>query len=364
MARMLTLGSFSLLLALTSAALIGCDCGGGTRPSREGDAGVGGDGGGGMDATLPMGGDSGTIGRDGAPPVMIDATAFWADDPPPRACFPDGGMGDPPELPGGTPECPGDNHREGCRCEEIGATASCWPGLRVNRMRGLCRDGTTTCVPYDEFTGVWGPCTGAVLPVEGATGRAACNCFSQGRWAIDNLSPCFVDYGGTRGVWAVSTYLSGASAACPTLPAGDEPPAEPQPGTNWSTDRLTVDCAGRFELCYTLRAGNADTPMDTDCTVARVCTGEIWYPEAGATLELPPLPSWSSSDPVCSQRFRDSGGYGEMSVRGVSIECDEIDDGAGGEFVFNRVNYCPIRCNDDPSGPGCEGCMMGGSGTF
>ncbi|MCZ7687267.1 MAG: hypothetical protein M5U28_54440 [Sandaracinaceae bacterium] len=126
----------------------------------------------------------------GPPPVEPNPEAFWEDDPPPRECYPDGGMGPLPDPPGGTPECPDDRNREGCRCPTVGETAPCWPGRRVNRNRGICRDGTTTCVPYDEFTGVWGPCTGYVAPVEGATrGAGACRCFSAGRWQIDNLSP-------------------------------------------------------------------------------------------------------------------------------------------------------------------------------
>jgi len=245
----------------------------------------------------------------------------------------------------------------------VGTTAPCWPGLRANRDRGVCHDGTTTCEDFDEFTGRWGPCMGAVLPDPAATlGPSACRCFSAGRWAIDNLSPCFVDYG-TRGVYAVSTYIAGASAQCPTLPPSASPPPAPMAGTDWSTDRLTVDCEGRFHLCYTLKAGNADAPTPSDCTVARVCT-ETWYTSRDMEQELPPLPSWTSADSSCAQQFRDSGGYGEMSVSGLSVECDPIDDGAGGEYVFNRVNYCPLSCNTDPTGPGCAGCMMGGSGGF
>jgi hypothetical protein len=263
----------------------------------------------------------------------------------------------------GTPDCPDDKNLEGCRCEPIGAMAPCWPGLRVNRNRGNCRDGVTTCMPLDEFTGQWGPCVGAVLPDPTATrGPATCNCFSAGRWEIDNLSPCFVDFGGS-GVYAVSTFLSGGPASCPRTIMPPPPPA-PEPGTDWSTDRLTVDCEGRFDLCYTLKAGNADTPMASDCTVARVCTGPTWYAMSGVRQELPPLPSWTSTDPACSRAFRDSGGYGEMSVVGLSIECDPVDDGMGGDYVFNRVNYCPIRCNDMPTLPECAGCMMGGSGMF
>jgi hypothetical protein len=222
-------------------------------------------------------------------------------------------------------------------------------------------DGTTTCMPYDEFTGVWGPCNGAVLPVEGARlGPESCSCFSNGRWEIDNLSPCFVTYGGTD-TYAVSTYISGGFASCPDDPGG--PPPRPQPGTTWSTNRLTVDCEGQFQLCYTLKAGNFDAPSAGDCVVARTCT-EAWYSERDVTQELPPLPSWTGSDSACAARFESSGGYGEMSVIGLSVECDPVDDGTGGEYVFNRVNYCPTSCNVDPSAPECAGCMMGGSGTF
>ncbi|NOY94278.1 MAG: hypothetical protein GXP55_24130 [Deltaproteobacteria bacterium] len=316
-------------------------------------------GGGGFDS----GARDGSIPDGGIPDVGPNPDAFFAMDPPPRLCLEDGGTGPVPDPPGGTPDCPDDKNREGCRCEGVGTTAPCWPGLRVNRDRGICRDGTTTCEAFDEFTGRWGACVGAVLPDPSATlGPSACRCFSAGRWAIDNLSPCFVDYGG-RGVYAVSTYIAGAGAQCPTLPASAAPPPTPEPGTDWSTDRLTVDCEGRFQLCYTLKAGNADTPSPSDCTVARVCT-ETWYTSRDMEQELPPLPSWTSSDAACARQFRDSGGYGEMSVTGLSVECDPIDDGSGGEYVFNRVNYCPADCASRPTAPECAGCMMGGSGGF
>ena len=304
-------------------------------------------------------------GPGGPPDVGPNPDAFFADDPPPMMCLEDGTMGPPVDPPGGTPECPDDKNREGCRCDTLGEMAPCWPGRRVNRNRGICRDGVTTCDPFDEFTGRWGPCVGAILPAEGVElGPQACRCFSVGRWEIDNLSPCFIDYGAGRGVYAVSTYITGGGAAsCPSLPSGSSPPPVPQAGTNWSTDRLTVDCEGRFNLCYTLRAGNADSPSPTDCVVTRVCTGDFWYSTRDVTQELPPLPAWTSPDSTCARAFRDTGGYGEMSVLGLSVECDPIDE-AGSEYVFNRVNYCPIRCNADPTGPGCEGCMMGGSGSF
>lgn len=341
------------------ACLTGLSCVGGRCVASGEDAGrdagaSGRDGGaGGRDAE---GLDAGSGRRDAAP----NPDAFFADDPPPMECREDGSRGEPAMPPGGTPECPDDKNREGCRCETVGERAPCWPGLRVNRGRGICRDGTTECLPFDEFTGAWGPCEGYVLPTEGATlGPEACRCFSQGRWEIDNLSPCFITYGSGQ-VYAVSTTVVGGAAMCPSVPSTPPPPVPPG---NWSTDRLTVDCEGRFELCYTLRAGDFEAPSDTDCVLAETCV-ETWYAERDVTQELPPLPSWTSSDTACARQFRDSGGYGEMSVRGLSVECDAIDDGAGGRYVFNRVNYCPLSCNTMPDAPGCERCMMGGSGTF
>lgn len=350
-----------LSLAVVATLAAGCDCSG-TTPANTRDAGLDASG---LDAggfVLP---DANV--DTGPPPVAPNPEAFWADDPPPQLCLPDGGMGPDPEVPGGTPECPDDKNREGCRCDTPGETASCWPGLRVNRNRGICHDGVTTCQAYDEFSGVWGPCEGAVLPVEGVTlGPQACECFSQGRWAIQNLSPCFVDYGGGA-YYAVSTFVgSSGNAQCPTSLSSTPPPA-PEPGVAWSGDSLTVDCAGRFNLCYTLRAGDFAAPSSSDCVVARVCTGDVWYPEAGAELVLPDLDGWSSSDSACATQFATTGGYGEMSVIGRSIECEEIDDGSGGEYVFNRVNYCPLACStggDVPDGVDCTACMMGGSGSF
>jgi len=295
--------------------------------------------------------------------VAPNPDAYFYMDPPPSVCYPDGGMGSADASIGGTPECPADRAREGCRCDTPGESVACWPGPRRNRDRGLCRDGMTTCDPFDEFSGTWGPCTGAVLPAPGVTrGAAACECFSTGRWAIANLSPCFVDYG-TSGVYAVSTFVNaGGAAACPTT-IGPTPPPAPQPGSVWSTDTLNVDCAGQFRLCYTLRAGSADAPSASDCMVAETCV-ETWYPVENVEQTLPPLPAWTSSNSACATAFRDSGGYGEMSVEGFSAECDEIGEEGGGRFVFNRVNYCPIRCNTMPTLPECATCMMGGSGDF
>jgi hypothetical protein len=289
--------------------------------------------------------------------------AFWVDDPPPMQCLEDGSMGPLPDPPGGTPECPDDRNREGCRCDSVGEDAPCWPGRRVNRNRGICRDGTTTCEMFDEFGGAWGECRGYVLPTEGVIrGPGACRCFSEGTWAIENLGPCFItDSARTQVFYSVSTNPD--TGQCPfTSPPMSAPATHPLP--TWSEDTLVVDCEGRFQLCYTLKAGNAEDPRATDCTVARVCTDEFWYQERDVVQQLPPLPSWVSTENACAQQFVSSGGYGEMSVIGLSVECDPIDDGSGEEYVFNRVNYCALDCPMRPTDPDCVNCGRGGSGMF
>ena len=286
--------------------------------------------------------------------------AFFADDPPPEYCGPQGGAGEVPEPPGGTPDCPDDKNREGCPCDTVGEQGRCWPGMRVNRDRGICHDGTTVCEPFNEFYGAWGPCEDYALPADGVEmGPEACRCFSEGLWDIDNLSPCF--YLSQNGTYAVSSYAgAGGRATCPAPPNAGPP--QPQPGQDWSTNRLTVDCAGQFELCYTLRAGDAAHPSDRDCIVASVCT-EAWYSESGVEQGLPALPGWAGDDPNCAAEFVDGGGYGEMSVLGLSVECDEISVQAE-PYVFSRVPYCPFDCAERPNAADCVGCGQAGSGSF
>jgi hypothetical protein len=277
--------------------------------------------------------------------LFFSSDAFWAEDPPPMFCALDGGT--PPKVPGGTPQCPDDKNREGCPCTKAGETVPCWPGLRVNRGLGQCMDGTTTCQMFGELGLAWGPCKGYVLPTPGATGgRAACKCFSGGTWKIDNLSPCFYGLNPPGSGGAVSTI----NGNCPGMFAK---PAEP-----WSANTVTVDCVGRFKLCYTLKAGDANNPMPNDCVLTEVCT-EADYVQANVAQPFPPLPSWITNDTACSQKFAQSG-YGEMSVDGVSLLCDKV------KKVFNRVRYCPLKCSmqGNENLPECKNCMQGGGGNF
>lgn len=314
--------------------------------------------------TLPGdngGGDGGATAEDLSPPLPrdmgFDPDAFWAQDPPPAMCTLDGSMLPLPPPPGGTPDCPDDKNRQGCACPKVGTTAACWPGLRANRSLGICQDGLTTCTMNGEFGAVWGPCQGYVLPVPGATGGAdACKCFSKGRWALENTSPCFYTGGDGTDIGAASTVIVSGKAECAKLSGSTlEKPTQP-----WSPNTLKVDCVGRWKLCYTLKAGDYKNPQPTDCTMVTVCT-EGDYAKSGEEQAMPVLPSWMTSTPAqvaCAAQFKKTGGYGEMSVDGSTVSCDKV------QKVFNRVGYCPLSCNANPTAPECKNCMNGGSGEF
>jgi len=188
-------------------------------------------------------------------------------------------------------------------------------------------------------------------------GTPECPCdFSGGRWLLENPSPCTIFNERGEIVGMVSTKLD---ASCPVIVAG-APVAHEGP---WSLNSLQVDCAGQFELCYALKAGNADDPKPEDCLVARVCT-QVWYPEADVKMTLPALDGWTATDLTCAQRFNDSGGYGEMTVLGESVECDVIDDGGGQPYAFSRSPYCAPDCRDNPDREDCKRCSQGGAGGF
>jgi hypothetical protein len=294
--------------------------------------------------------DAGPLGRP-------DVDAFFIDDPAPPSCGPDGGMSAPPKIEGEA-DCPADKNRQGCACPKAGMRAACWPGRRQNRNHGICKDGMTTCEDIGEFGLSWGPCEGYVLPQEGAVqGPAACGCFSTGRWALSNLVPCI--QGGASGVFIYSSHPAADANgyACDAV-SGPQPTV---PTLNWSEGTLQVECAGQFKLCYTMKAGRASAPKPADCVLMRSCI-DVWYGDAGERQDLPALPGWVASDSACAQRFVDEGGYGEMSVIGLSAECDPVDDGHGDPYVFLRTGYCDSSCASTPEG--CGGCSSSGSGDF
>ena len=296
---------------------------------------------------------------------------LYAKDPPPPWCGPDAGVPLPPI--GGTEECPDDKNKPGCGCATAGETAPCWTGLRKHRNLGICKDGVAKCIPKNETANVWGECEGQVLPQIDAKGAEACSCFSVGEWKIANTSPCLRTPGGGS-YYAYSTvYDNGQATNCggdakPIPPAGQAPPGI------WSTNTLKVDCAGKFDLCFKIRAGDYNAPKADDCILGEVCTVAD-YKEANVEQALPDLATWAGKDNACAKKWESdtpadvSPGYGEMVVKGQTVRCDAIDDGAGNDFVFHRVQYCPRICRPgdpgyNPEHPNCKACQLAGKGSF
>lgn len=335
------------------------------------------------DSTFDDGSSSGSSGQfdtDGSfdPNKRPDAGDLYANDPPPKWCGP---AGQPePARPGGTLDCPDDKNKPGCACDVLGEQKPCWTGLRANRNLGVCKDGVATCVQLNENNKGWSECVGEVLPVPGATeGKNACKCFSEGQWKLANLAPCFLEVcgalepdpdrpGSDRCVPSTITYRSATSSTVNggtiVCPAAQNP--QPIPSQAWTTDTLKVDCAGEFELCYELKAGDFAAPNAADCSLAKVCTPKTFYPTEDVEQAFPDLGPWVSSNDACIQKWNAGGGYGEMTVKGLSVRCDAVDDGNGNSYVFNRVKYCPPKCRGGANAtlPECQGCQNGGSGTF
>ncbi len=295
-----------------------------------------------------------------APPPEED---LYANDPPPKWCGPANGE-KPPPMPGGTEQCPLDKNKPGCACDAVGEKVACWTGLRANRGLGVCKDGVTTCTQLSENARGWGPCEGQVLPTKGAaSGKAACRCFSEGEWKIDNVVPCTVPYPNGSS-YMVSTVIDPKTgkAECPDIsPTSAPPPSKPL--TAWSATSLNVDCAGHYELCFTIKAGSVNDPKASDCVLTKQCISAD-YLKAGVVQKLPSLPAWVATDTACVQRWRNVGGYSEATVKGVSVRCDAIDDGAGNPYVIARAGYCPEKCSTNPSLPECKACQQGGGGSF
>lgn len=335
------LGVAAIASFLAGASSVHCGANGHVSTAGTG-SGNGGSGG-----SSGLGGD--LIGFD-AQQMDYSAEQLYANDPPPMSC--DGGGMAP--IISGTPQCPSDKNLPGCPCGPLGTKAACWTGLRAQREHGDCMDGMTTCQMSSEATLAWGPCNGEVLPVEGATsGKAACQCFSNGFWNIANFSPCIymlTDAMGNTTTGAISTL--GSTLQCPT--SFDAAPTE-----SWSTDTLTADCTGTFDLCYTIKAGNGASPQASDCVIAQACS-KSYYSTANMVQAWPDLPGWlaPASADACVSQFIASGGYGQMSVQGQSDDCETIDK------VFQTVTYCPQACSGPNPPAMCAQCQAGGGGSF
>ena len=206
-------------------------------------------------------------------------------------------MSPPPDVVG--PSRSGRQEPRGLRVQEPGEVASCWPGQRLNATTGVCHDGRPPARRASSSATAGARCEGYVLPVEGCiAGAPACRCFSNGTWALANLVPCiFQDVDQKYYVYSSRPDATHGYACDPAMSV---PP--PAPAAGWTPSTLTMDCGGRFKLCYTIKAGRVDDPRPDDCVLTQACV-ETWYPSAGTRQTLPDLPGWAATDTACTARF-------------------------------------------------------------
>lgn len=205
--------------------------------------------------------------------------------------------------------------------------------------------------------------TGDSSLTDGATGCEATAgdgsaCFQTGLWEIDNLEPCILSFTDDAGSTVNLAYAStpGTPPTCPI----DFNTGTPVVPASWSTDTLTVDCAGSYFLCFTVQAGDPGNPQPSDCVLAKVCTATAPYMMPGAPQTFPPLPGWQTTPAQsdCVEQFEQSGGTGVMSVVGQSDECQLV------ARDFQNFTYCPTSCGSAGAPPSCETCASGGGGSF
>ncbi len=148
----------------------------------------------------------------------------------------------------------------GCGCTR-GQTRTCYSGAAGTAGRGLCRNGTQTCVATISGTGtVWGPCAGEVVPAVDVCNGIDRNCDGNPNTGC----ACTID----------------ASEACYTGPAATRTVAPCRPGTRRCNALVRPDgtltsvwgaCLGQVlpgaaEVCGNMVDDNCSGMADEGCS--------------------------------------------------------------------------------------------------
>jgi hypothetical protein len=165
--------------------------------------------------------------------------------------------GAPPGDDGGVP-CTGTLDQTGCSCPQVGATRACFTGPAGAQNKGTCRDGSQTCVQSGEF-GVWGPCTGDVLPAAEVCGDALDhNC--------NGLTGC--DDPACAGL--AGCCKAGDTRPCYSGPQGTQNVGPCHGGTQTCDMKgAWLPCAG--EVLPAVEIGHCADGLDNDCNGAPDC---------------------------------------------------------------------------------------------
>lgn len=180
------------------------------------------------------------------------------------------------------------------------------------------------------------------------TDDSAATCTCPLDWQVDNLAVCVSAHTAFTSTLVYSSYLTDEKITCDSAKSFPQP----APVRAWSEQRIASPCTGSGTLRLRVRQGRSESASENDCMLAEQVV-DFDYPTANEHLELGALSSWSAQDQECARAYEQQGGYLEFV-----IESDQLGCGATGAKV-KYVDICPLRCDTDPSGPGCDECGNG-----
>ena len=250
----------------------------------------------------------------------------------------------------------------GCACPSVDQKHACYTADPKTRNVGPCKDGVQVCTTTGELGALWGPCSGAITPVDEAckdgidndcNGLVDCadpGCADDAACAgacTDGMTrPCYGGPAGTAGVGAckagTQTCKGGswpATCAGQVLPApetcapgvdascdGKSGCADPACATTAACQKQCTD--GQTQPCYTGPVGSAG--VGTCKGGVRTCKGGVWPTDCPGQV----LPAIENCKDVLDHNCNGFKG------------CDDI-------FACVLDTYCWGKCTAPPSGCSC-----------
>jgi hypothetical protein len=177
---------------------------------------------------------------------------------------------------------------------------------------------------------------------------SAATCACPLDWQIDNLAVCVSPHTSFTSTLVYSSHLTDGKITCDTAKGFPQP----LPAHAWSAQRIASPCTGSGTLRLRVRQGRSESASEDDCVLGEQAV-DFDYGTVDEALELGSLSSWSAQDQECARAYEEEGGYLEFVIESEQLGC-----GALGAKV-SYVDVCPLRCDADPTGAGCDACGDG-----